>query len=49
MRVMLKVKEKMAETILQKNLEEIEGKLKRIRQLPFELFENSDAWMQVAT
>jgi hypothetical protein len=49
MRVILTVKEKIAETILAKNLEEISRRLKRIKQLPFEIFENSDAWMQVAT
>jgi hypothetical protein len=49
MRVILKVKEKIAEHILQRNLEEIEKRLKRVKELPFELFENSDAWMQVAT
>ena len=49
MRVILKVKEKIAEHILQRNFETIEKGLKRVKELPFELFENSDAWMQVAT
>jgi hypothetical protein len=44
MHVILKVKEKLAETILAKNLNQIETQLKRIKNVPNELFENTDIW-----
>ena len=44
MHVILKVKEKLAETTLAKNLQMIETQLKRIKKDPNELFENTDIW-----
>jgi hypothetical protein len=44
MHVILKVKEKLAETTLAKNLQMIETQLKRIKKVPNELFENTDIW-----
>jgi hypothetical protein len=49
MHVILKVKEKLAETILSKNLLYIESQLKRIKKVPHELFENVDIWSQTVT
>lgn len=49
MHIILKVKEKLAETILHKNLQQIEMQIKRIKKVPHELFENTDIWNQTVT
>ena len=48
LKMVLKIQEQIAETILKKNLAYIEGEIQKLRKVPQRLFDDADEWSTVA-
>lgn len=48
LKMVLKIQEQIAETILKKNLAFIEGEISKLKKVPQRLFDDADEWSTVA-